>query len=64
MYETGMEEDGFSTNSDNLPNEPNGRNKTREGFSRDYTVNDEKRRDTNSQNYDSEDSDDYAESDN
>ncbi|KAK0087255.1 hypothetical protein PV325_001411 [Microctonus aethiopoides] len=64
MYETGMEEDGFSTNSDNLPNEPNGRNKIREGYSRDYTVNDEKRRDTNSQNYDSEDSDDYAESDN
>lgn len=64
MYDTGAEEDGFPSSIDTLPDESNDRGKGRDSCTRDYQDSGEQRRDQKNQNYDSGDSDDYAESDN
>ncbi|XP_008550517.1 uncharacterized protein LOC103573275 [Microplitis demolitor] len=63
MYDNGMDEDGFTT-INTLPDESNDRNKKRDCNTKSYQDTGETRRDSKNQNYDSGDSDDYAESDN
>lgn len=63
MYDNGIDEDGFTT-INTLPEESNDRNKKRDSYTKNYQDTGESRRDSKNQNYDSGDSDDYAESDN
>ncbi|XP_034938418.1 serine/threonine-protein phosphatase 2A regulatory subunit B'' subunit alpha-like [Chelonus insularis] len=62
MYDNGMEEDYSTINT--LPEETNDSSNKKDCYSRDYQDSSDHRRDQKGQNYDSGDSDDYAESDN